>query len=457
MRKQDEFLAQSEQMAFNREHRERMLLNSYAFEGKFEKGAKQFANLDLARSRAAYAKWKVVENLDKHLIEFESNVIKKGGKVLWAEDAAAALNEVAAILKKVNATNIVKSKSAVADEINLNDFLKKQELQLVETNIGDYLVDVAKEKPYHPIQAALNKNRFDISQLLNDTISSSLDAPAQELTQDICVEVRSQFKQATVGITGADFLVADSGLVGLSDNEGNSRLCSAMPKVHIVLAGIENVIPSLTDAELFFSLYATYTYGQKLTSYSTLVGPKMPGDKDGPQEFYVILLDNGRSSVLSHQEQRQAMTCIKCAACINVCPVYQNIGGYAYGVPMIGPIGSVIAPLQLGLDEYKHLSFSHPINGKSVKICPVKIDIDTHLIRNRKESVQQGFQKNAEKLMWYSWKKIMMSRKNMNKGTSIKGFMLKSFFKSSWGERREFPKLADKSFNQLWREKTGQK
>lgn len=456
MRKQEEFSTLSEKMAFNREHRERMLFNMHRYEEALNQGKKQFANLELARSRAAYVKWKIVENLDKYLIEFESNVIKKGGKVLWADDGAGALNEIDAIIKKYDAKAVVKSKSLVAEEINLTSHLRNKGIEVAETDMGDYVVDAAGEKPYHLTHSALHKSRFEISQLLNDKISSSLDAGSEELAHDIRAALRPKFKQTLIGITGADFLVADSGLAGISDNEGNSRICSALPKVHIVLAGIESVIPSLTDAELFFSLYSTYSSGQKLVTYNTLTGPKTPDDLDGPQEFFVVLIDNGRSNVLAHQEQRQAMTCIKCAACINVCPVYNTIGGYAYGTAAIGPIGQVIAPLQLGLEEYKHLSYANPLNGASVKVCPVKIDIDNHLLRNRKEVVHQGLIKNSEKLMWYSWKKIMMSRKNMNKGSSIKGFMLKSFFKTPWGERREFPKLADKSFNQLWRERFGQ-
>lgn len=456
MRKKDEFLALSEKEAFNREHRERMLLNVHRYEDAFTQGKKQFSNLELARNRAAYLKWKITENLDKYLIEFESNVIKKGGKVLWADDAAGALNEIDTVLKKYNTSLVVKSKSSLADEIGLNQHLRNKGIEVAETDTGDYIVDTAGEKAYHFVTPAMHKSRQEIAQLLNDKISSSLDADAEELSHDVRTEVRPKYKQATVGITGANFLVADSGLVGITENEGNARLCSSIPKVHIVIAGIEKVIPSIADAELFFSLLATYGTGQKLTTYNTLTGPKIQGDLDGPQEFYVVLVDNGRSNVLAQQEQRQSLGCIRCGACLNVCPVYQNIGGYAYGTTTPGPIGSVITPLQKDLEEYKHLSFASAICGKCTDVCPVKIDLHNHLLRNRKDSVQQGLVKNSEKLMWFSWKKIMLSRKNMNKGTSIKNFMLKSFFKTSWGERREFPKVADKSFNQLWRERFGQ-
>ena len=456
MRKSEEFLTLSEQFAFNREHRERMQVNVHRYQEAFAQGKSQFANLELARDRAAYLKWKVTENLDKYLIDFESNLIRRGGRVLWADDVNAALTEVEGILKKYNAQLVVKGKSSVAEEIGLNAYLRNKGIEVVETDLGEYVVDVAGEKPYHMVTPAMHKSKLEITQLLNDKIGTSIDADATEITTDVREHLRTKFAKATVGITGANFLMADAGLVGITENEGNARLCSSLPKVHIVIAGIDKVIPSINDAELFFSLLATYGTGQRLTTYNTIVGPKSADDIDGPQEFVVILVDNGRSNVLAQHEQRQALGCIRCGACLNVCPVYQTIGGHAYGNTNKGPIGAVLSQHQFGVDEYKHLSYASPICGKCTDVCPVKIDLHNHLVRNRKDAVAQGFTKNAEKLMWYSWKKIILSRKNMNKGASIKGFMLKQFFKASWGERREFPKLADKSFNQLWRERFGQ-
>ena len=456
MRKQEEFLIQSEAVAFNQSHRERMQLNVHRYEEAFSRAKQQFSQLELARSRAAYIKWKATENLDKYLIEFESNVIRKGGKVLWADDDKSALQEIDTILSRIEAKLVVKSKSSLAEEIGLTKYLRSKGIDVAETDLGEFIVDAADEGPYHPVTPAMHKSKEEISRLLNEKIGTILEADATEITSDVRNELRSKFLKAKVGITGANFLVADSGMVGITENEGNARLSFSLPKVHIVIAGIEKVIPSIADADLFFSLLATYGTGQQLTSYNSLVGPYNLDEKDNAQEFYVILIDNGRSNLLAQQDQRQALGCIKCGACSNVCPVFQNIGGYSYGTSTTGPIGAVVTPYLKGAEEYKHLSFASPICGKCTDICPVKIDLHNHLVRNRKDMVQQGFVKNGEKLMWYSWKKIMLSRKNMNKGVSIKSFMLKSFFKSAWGERREFPKLADKSFNQLWRERFGQ-
>lgn len=456
MRKQEEFLELSEKFAFDREHRSRMQVNVHRYEAAFVSAKKQFANLELARERAAYFKWKVIENLDKYLIEFESNVIRKGGKVLWADDAKGALTEIETIIKKHNAQLVVKGKSMITEEIGLNAHLRAKGIEVCETDLGEYIVDAANEQPYHMVTPAMHKTKLEITQLLNGKIGTSIEADPEDIAADVAAEVRGKFSKASIGITGANFLIADSGMVGVTENEGNARLCLSMPQVHIVVAGIEKVIPSINDAELFFSLLGTYGTGQRITTYNSLVGPRVAEDMDGPKEFYVVLVDNGRSNILAQHDQRQALGCIRCGACLNVCPVFQNIGGHAYGGTNTGPIGSVWAQHQSGVEEFKHLSFASPICGKCTDVCPVKIDIHNHLLRNRKDSVQQGAVKNSEKLMWYSWKKIMLSRKNMNKGVSIKGFMLKSFFKSAWGERREFPKLADKSFNQLWRERFGQ-
>lgn len=456
MRKQEEFLIQSEAVAFNQLHRERMLVNVHRYEESFSNAKKQFAQLDLARSRAAYIKWKATENLDKYLIEFESNVIRKGGKVLWADDAQSALHEIEAILKRVEAKLVVKAKSALAEEIGLTKHLRSKGIEVAETDLGEFIVDAANEAPYHPVTPAMHKSKEEISHLLNEKIGTILEADAEEIAGDVRNELRNKFLKAEVGITGANFLIADSGMIGITENEGNARLSFSLPKIHIVISGIEKVIPSIADADLFFSLLATYGTGQQLTAYNSLVGPHSADEKNNAQEFYVILIDNGRSNLLAQQDQRQALSCIKCGACSNVCPVFQNIGGYSYGSSTTGPIGAVVTPHLKNIEEYKHLSFASPICGKCTDVCPVKIDLHNHLVRNRKDAVQQGMVKNGEKLMWYSWKKIMLSRKNMNKGVSIKSFMLKSFFQSAWGERREFPKLADKSFNQQWRERFGQ-
>ncbi|MFN4972346.1 MAG: LUD domain-containing protein [Bacteroidota bacterium] len=451
----DTFIKATETATANKELAPRMDGMMQRYEQQLNQARSQYANLKLARERAAYYKWKVLESLDKYLIDFEAAVMRRGGKVLWAVDAEAACNEVESILKRVQPQCIVKSKSMLTDEIELNAFLRKHNYTVLETDVGEFVVDMAAEKPFHMVTPAMHKTKEEIAALLNDKIGVSMDADAEHIVEDIRTELRSRFTQSDVLITGANFLIADSGMVAITENEGNTRMGMAFAKTHIVLAGIDKLIPSLNDLDVFFPLLATFGTGQKLTSYNSITGPRQATDLDGPAEFIVVLIDNGRSNVLAQPDQRQALSCIKCGACSNVCPVFKTIGGHAYGVSNAGPVGAVVVPHMQGMDAYKHLSYASPLCGRCTDICPVNIDLHNHLTRNRRDSVNQGFTKSADKLMWFSWKKMMLSRKNLNKGVSIKNFMLKSFFKTSWGERREFPRIADKSFNQLWRERLG--
>lgn len=456
MRTQEDFLKDAEAIAFDRDYRKKITESIANYEHAFEKGLQQFSNLELARERAAYIKWKVIENLDKYLIEFEASVMRRGGKVVWAHDVETAQHEVSQVIKRASAKTVVKSKTMVGEEISINEFLRQQGVSVYETDLGEYIVDQAGEPPFHMVTPAMHKSRAEIARLLNEKIGSSMDADAAELSEDVRKEMRDKYLRADVCISGANFLIADSGMVAVTENEGNARLGFAFAKTHIVLAGIEKVIPTMNDLDLFFPLLASYGTGQRLTAYNTLVGPRNPEDDDSSGEFVVVLIDNGRSNLLAQAEQRQALGCIKCGACLSVCPVFKNVGGPTYGSVYTGPIGSVTTPHTQGLEAYKHLSYASTLCGRCTDVCPVKIDLHNHLSRNRRDIVADGHAKSGEKLMWFTWKKMMLSRKTLNKGAGIKNFMLKQFFKSAWGERREFPRLSEKSFNQLWRERFGQ-
>lgn len=421
---------------------------------KRQEGLVFFRNLDLARQRAAYTRWKVNENLDKYLIDFEASVLRKGGKVVWAYDASNALQEIEQILVRTKAKQIVKSKSSLSREIDLLNHLRNKGYSVTDSDVGDYLIDKVKEQAFHPVLPSVQVSREKVLKALNHEIRSSMEADNNELMSDIREDLRRKYLEADVAITGANFLIADSGMVAITENEGNARLSYTFTKTLIVLASIDKILPNLTDLELFFPMLSVFGTGQKLTAYNTILGPTAKDETEGPQEFIVILLDNGRSDAMQSQEQRQALTCIGCGACHNVCPVFVNGGGMAiYQGAKSGPVGMVLNPLMKGLDNYKHLSNASTLCGKCSDVCPVKIDLHNHLVRNRHDAVSQGLEKTGEKLAWYTWKKFMLSRKNMNRPAAIKGFTLKQFYKADWGEGREFPKLAEKSFNQLWREK----
>jgi L-lactate dehydrogenase complex protein LldF len=454
MRPADQFLNDTINASANKEQRNVVVVHQQRYHEALGKARSQYKNEVLAKDRAAYLKWKVTENLDKYLIDFEATLIRRGGRVVWAHDAETARKEIVQLITKTGAQQVFKSKSMLSEEIALNSFLRSSSLEVIETDVGEYIIDVAAEAPFHMVNPAMHKSEKEIAALLNSKIGTSMDADADTITADVRDAMRAYFNKASldVCITGANFLIADSGMVAITENEGNIRMITALAKTHIVIAGIDKIIPSINDIDTFFPLLATYGTGQKLTVYNSVIGPKTADDHDAATEFIVVLIDNGRTNLLAQPDQRQALSCIKCGACANVCPVFTFIGGHSYGVTSSGPIGAVTQPHEKGFDEFKHLSYASSLCGNCTQICPMKIDLHNHLLRNRRDSVQQGHAKSAEKLMWYSWKKMMLSRKNMNKGASIKNFMLKSFFKTSWGENREFPKVAEKSFNQIWRE-----
>ena len=266
--------------------------------------------------------------------------------------------------------------------------------------------------------------------------------------------LRDRYLSAEIGITGANFLIAETGSIAITENEGNARLTSTFPKTHIAVVGIEKIIPNVQDLEVFWPLLSTHGTGQNLTVYNTLLtGPKQPYESDGPEEMYVILLDNGRSKLLAQKEQRQGLYCIRCGACLNVCPIYQNIGGHTYETTYQGPIGSLISPHLNGMKEFKHLSYASTLCGKCTEVCPVGIDIQRMLLVNRKDSVDQGLATKTEQKVWQWFTYGIMRRKLIDFfGGKFKNFFLKKLFQKTWGDQRELPKLADKSFSKQWKE-----
>jgi L-lactate dehydrogenase complex protein LldF len=450
----DLFLAASSNKAFDLEHRKKLNFNIGRYDHSVAIGKEQYSNLELAKDRAAHIKNKVVENLDKYLVEFESNFTKKGGKVIWAQDAQEAISQVFKILEKYDTTTVVKSKSMITEEIGLNHALEKGKIESVETDLGEYIQQLDNEAPYHIVTPAMHKSKEDIAKLFNDKFGLPLDSSPAAITAFVREKLREKFVTAQAGITGANFLIADHGSIAITENEGNGLLSVAFPKVHIAIAGIEKIIPSLKDLSLFWPILATHGTGQALTVYNTILsGPKQVKENDGPEEMYVILLDNGRTDLLSKPEQRDALGCIRCGACLNGCPVYKNIGGHAYGAVYSGPIGSVIMPHMGGMKEFKHLSYASTLCGKCTEVCPVKIDLHKLLLYNRRDSVNEALTTKTENWSMFFYKSAMLKRTTMERGgAKLKNFMLKRLFRKAWGEKRELPVIAEKSFNQLWRE-----
>lgn len=450
------FIAKSADKAADREHRRKINFNIGKYNAVVPKGKEQFINVSLAREKAKNLKWKAIENLDKMLESFEAKITKRGAHVIWAEDAKQALEEIGKICAEKNCKTLVKSKSMVTEEIHLNKFLQQQGIESVETDLGEYIQQLDGEPPYHIVTPAMHKSKEDVAKLFAEKLGTDPKLTPEQLTLVARDVLRKKYAEAEVGITGANFIIADIGGIAITENEGNARLSCSMPKTHIVVAGIEKVIPSMNDLALFWPLLATYGTGQKITVYSTIVtGPRQENEIDGPDEMYVILLDNGRTNILANEKSRESLYCIRCGACLNACPVYKNIGGHSYEATYSGPIGSVITPHLNGMKEWKHLSYASSLCGNCTEVCAVKINLHELLLENRREAVDEGDSSFAERTGWKLWKQAMLKRSLMNMGNrTIKNWVVNSLLKG-WKEHRsemEFPK---KSFNQMWQEKYG--
>jgi L-lactate dehydrogenase complex protein LldF len=445
------FLKNSAQKAQDIRHREIIQFNMGKYDAAVTQGLQHFDGLETAKKKAHVIKWRVMENLDKYLHEFETNCLAKGGKVIWANDAEEALEEIGSILDQVKAKKVVKSKSMTTEEIELNAFLSKRKIETIETDLGEFIVQQLGQKPYHIVTPAMHLSRKEIAQLFHEKFGTPEDAPAEALTAKARELMRQHFTEAEVGITGGNFLLADSGSIALTENEGNARLSTCFPKIHIAIVGIEKIIPSLKDLPLFWPLLSSHGTGQQLTVYNSIIGPKQPHEGDGPEEFYVVLLDNGRSQLLAQKEQRQGLYCIRCGACLNACPVYRNIGGHAYETTYSGPIGSVITPHMKGMDQFKHLSQASSLCGKCTEVCPVKIDIHQMLLLNRKEAVDQGKVSYVEKTSWKLATRLLLKRSRLDQfGGKIKNLILRLFFRKLWNKARALPKVAPTSFSAQW-------
>jgi len=446
------FIARSTIKAEDMEHRRKINFNIGRYNAVVPQGKQQFEELNLARERAKNIKWKAIENLDKQLEEFEAIFTQRGGKVIWAEDADAALAEIWSICKEKNCRTVVKSKSMVTEEIKLNDFLEGKGIESVETDLGEYIQQLDGEPPYHIVTPAMHKSKEDVAKLFADKLGTKPGLSPEQLTLVAREKLRKKYVQAEIGITGANFIISDTGGIALTENEGNARLSCAFPKTHIVIVGLEKVIPSLTDLGLFWPLLATYGTGQRVTVYNTLVtGPRQPGETDGPEEMIVILLDNGRTNILANEKSRESLYCIRCGACLNACPIYKNIGGHSYGTTYSGPIGSVITPHLKDMGEWKHLSYASSLCGNCTEVCAVKINLHELLLDNRSEAVKEGYATFSERVAWAAWKKASLNRSLMNMGNRrMKNWLVNKVFKA-WTAHRDELDFAPRTFNERWK------
>ncbi|MEJ7627657.1 MAG: LutB/LldF family L-lactate oxidation iron-sulfur protein [Ferruginibacter sp.] len=448
------FIAKSTIKAADLEHRRKILFNIGRYNAVVPQGKSQFDNINRARERAKNIKWRAIETLDQQLEEFERSFTKRGGKVIWAQDSDEAIREIVKICNEKNCKTLVKSKSMVTEEIHLNAALEKVGIESIETDLGEYIQQLDGEAPYHIVTPAMHKSKEDVAKLFAEKLGTDPKLTPEQLTLVARNILREKYLQAEVGVTGANFIISDIGAVAVTENEGNARLSCAFPKTHIVIVGIEKMIPSVTDLGLFWPLLSTFGTGQKVTVYNTIIaGPRQANETDGPEEMYVILLDNGRTNILQNPKQRESLYCIRCGACLNACPVYKNIGGHAYGATYSGPIGSVITPHLQGMADFKHLSFASSLCGNCTEVCAVKINLHELLLDNRAQSVEEGYTTLTERMAWKIWKISSLKRSMMNLGNgNLKNKVVNGLFKD-WKKHRGDLHFSNKTFNEMWKEK----
>ena len=424
------------------------------------------------RAHAHLLKRHTVDHLDHYLEKFQRNVESRGGQVVFCNDGAEVTDFVLALAKKRGVRLIVKSKSMTSEEVDLNEHLEHHGLESVETDLGEYILQLAHERPYHIVAPALHKTRYDVAEILTRRLNAPHETKIEKQTAIARAVLRQKFLAADIGISGANFLVADSGAVVLVENEGNARLATTLPKIHIVVAGIEKVIPRAQDLAVFLKLLARSATGQLLSVYTSfLSGPRRAGEIDGPDEFYVLLLDNGRTKLLPDSAKRQSLYCIRCGACLNACPVYRKIGGHSFPWVYSGPIGAILTPQFMGVSREPSLPFASSLCGACAEVCPVKIDIPSVLVELRADVHQSEARQKRNRLeklafrlfRWlmqhpraYEWAgRLAASLANSADGGWMRRVPvpLNVGPVRAWLSQRDLPPPPSRSFRQLWRQR----
>ena len=455
-----QFMKQARVMTADLRHRHviRTALSNYEIVRDQRKAA--FQSWESARQAAAETKWETNNHLDQYLEQFAAKLEARGTKVHWASTGAQAGEIILQIVRGKEAHSIIKSKSMTSEEVHLNDVLEKAGLEVVESDLGEFIMQLRHETPYHIVFPSMHLTRGEIKELFQRELGDAPSDDPQELTMVARRALRKKYLTADIGFTGANFAIAETGMISITENEGNARLTAALPKTMVTLIGIEKVLPRLEDLALFLPMLATAGTGQALTCYNTLYGgPRQPGECDGPEEFHVILLDNHRTELLADAEQRDALGCIRCGACLNVCPIFRNVGGQAYGTTYSGPIGSVITPHLRGLQDWKHLSGASSLCGACTEVCPVKIDLHHHLLQNRRNAAKAKpsfFERLAYQIfgvvanrprLWSIAKKLGRFGQPLQK--LVQGSALDPA--KAWTQTRDLPPLAKESFKDWWK------
>jgi L-lactate dehydrogenase complex protein LldF len=462
-----EFLRNAATKSADLAHRRTIRTGIDHYEAAVARTGARFQDWEAARQRLHEVKWEAINHLDKYLVEFEARLKERGGHVYWAETAEDARRYIADLAARNNVRTVVKSKSMVTEEIDLTHTLEKNGVKVYETDLGEMIVQLRNEPPYHLMTPAMHLTRAEIADLFREKLGGVESDDPQHLVGIARRALRKVFFSAEMGISGANFLVADSGMMALTTNEGNGRLGTSLPRIHVAVAGIEKVIPRMEDLAVIWPVIARSAVGQPIACYNTLIGgPRAPHETDGPEEFHLVLLDNGRSELLADPEQREVLHCIRCGACLNVCPVFRKIGGHSYGTVYGGPIGSVLMPHLGGLNKFQHLSFASSLCGACTDACPVKIDLHHHLLQNRRNAVQSADRPPSERAAFGLWSWAMRSSGRFAFVGAVGRALLRAAYALGlartpldpmrpWTKVHAPPDIPAKSFRELWKEQRG--
>lgn len=431
------------------------------------------ANYDAMRTLAGSIKQHALDHLDVYLERFIDCAEARGTHVHYAMDDVQARNICLEIARRHNATLCVKSKSMVTEEVHLLGALESAGIETIETDLGEFIIQLDGDAPSHIVAPMIHKDRVSVAKAFVRELDAEYTEDPRSLTMIARAHMREKFRQANLGISGANFLVADSGSVVICTNEGNADLSVSRPPVHIVMVGIEKIVPRDEDLSVFLKLLARSATSQAITVYTTIInGPRLAEERDGPEHVHVILVDNGRTTLLS-PETRELLRCIRCGACLNACPVYRKVGGgHAYGAVYSGPIGATITPLLKGIENYPDLPQASSLCGACREACPVDIDIPRQLVALRATQVQRRIGPRGARLAFRLWAKTLVSRRRYEISSRLMRFVLRRFASrdshksprrwvrrlpgslAGWTEHRDFPAPAARSFRTWWRQRS---
>jgi L-lactate dehydrogenase complex protein LldF len=424
---------------------------------------------DEQRDRGRAIKEHTIANLDYYLEMLTDKIDENGGNVFFANDSAEATEYILNVARARDVKTVIKSKSMVSEEMSLAHEMEAVGIEAVETDLGEYIIQLAGETPYHIIAPAIHKSQDQVAEMFSEMTGTDPGQTPEELTTTARGMLRETFQRADMSVTGVNFAVAESGSIVLVTNEGNGRMCTSIPRVHVAVMGMEKIVPSMQDLGMMLRILIRSATGQRISSYVTMInGPRREEEEDGPEEFHLVIVDNGRMKLLADPKLREALYCLRCGACLNACPVYRKVGGHSYGWVYPGPIGAVVSPVMSGLKQGKDLPFASSLCGACREVCPVKIDIPNMLLHLRQQVVEGPPEDRSvgriERLGWKAWRFGNMKSSRFRAGGKLANLLGRPFARkgmfsrlppplSGWTRSRDLPITASSPFRDRFKKR----